>query len=211
MRPSQKQRLYILDYLSSTKDGVNMNTLKKLLDSASKKGYSDTETFNIIASMGRDQDDLLTIQIVKNVDGGGTMVVHENYWLTPKGKDYIYDLQHSEPEEAYDLMPDENDINNTSNDQQTKGRNSAMYSRQDSERINNSIHQILQLKEQLPDRDDKIQLEELSALLRKLLSGEEQPKTGLLRKYHGFLDRTHKITSPVVSPIIVEAFSPLIF
>lgn len=77
--------------------------------------------------------------------------------------------------------------------------------------IDNSIHQLIELKSELPNSVDPQQLDELAKLLKQMIAGQVKPEPGALKKFGNFLDKTWKIISPVAAPLIVEAFKPIIF
>lgn len=211
MRPSDKRKKFILDYLTKAQSEVNLASLKDLIDKARQAGFTENQIFEEVDNMGSNNDGLLTSEIVHGFGGGGTLVAHKDYWITDKGEDYLYNLEH--PEEGGFFNVSTFNIENQNNNGPTIFGDHASLSDDHSSTvdIDNSIHQLIKLKPELPDSVDPHQLDELAVLLKQMIAGQVKPEPGALKKFGNFLDKTWKVISPVAAPLIVAAFKPIIF
>jgi hypothetical protein len=215
MRPSDKRRLFILQYLSERNHDSHKSVLINLFSEGQKLGYASDKLEKSFESMDDQNDYLLNIRMMSPVgmpNPVDRIGLQGNSWLTQDGEDYLYELQNPE-EGGLPLQMSTFNIENLNNNGQAAFGDHASLSDNHSTNIDtdNSIHQLIELKSELPNSVDPQQLDELAKLLKQMIAGQVKPEPGALKKFGTFLDKTWKIISPVAAPLIVEAFKPIIF
>ncbi|MEN2307884.1 MULTISPECIES: hypothetical protein [Lentilactobacillus] len=215
MRPSDKRRLFILQYLSERNHDSHKSVLINLFSEGQKLGYASEKLEESFESMDNHHDYLLNIEMMSVIGMPNPIervVLLGHSWLTQDGEDYLYELQNPE-EGGSTLQMSTFNIENLNNNGQAAFGDHASLSDNHSTNvdIDNSIHQLIELKSELPNSVDPQRLDELAKLLKQMIAGQVKPEPGALKKFGNFLDKTWKIISPVAAPLIVEAFKPIIF
>lgn len=207
MKPSEVKQKAILEFLSKCSP-VNRDQIQELFTSLSDR-FEPEVIFQELEEMDMQHEKLIQMIISPVLNGNPGIAINSNKrWLTSKGDDRLYSL--TQPEEEKNVSTNFNfNAPVTANGQQTFG-NIANQSVDNSIHISktwntdNSIHQLLKVKSELPDSSDQQTLEELARVLKSTMDSTDDPKPGFLSKFSGFLDKTWTIVSPVVAPFLVE-------
>ena len=118
-------------------------------------------------------------------------------------------IQH--PDEESSLNEQSINIGTLNNTGQAAFGDNASFTDNHSTNIDNSVHQLLSVENQLSDEADKELLHQLAATLESALKSAENPKPKFLSKFKNFIDKTWKITGPVITPLLVELGKRIFF
>ncbi|MCH5463515.1 hypothetical protein HC026_12130 [Lactobacillus sp. LC28-10] len=209
MKPGDRRKLFILKYLSKPSLPVTPEAVNGMLKAGEKIGESSDKLLEDLVNMDFKHDDYLTAQFEEDLQGNISVYAVKEYWITTKGENLLYELQN--PETNHPTQKSSYSIgvfNNNGN--AAVGDNNAIINTQ-TLNIDNSIHQLLSVKDQLSSDEDKAQLEALASELRSALNGSDTPKPHFLSKFKNFFDKSWKIISPVVTPLLVEIAKRMIF
>lgn len=204
MKPSEEKQKAILEFLSKCSP-VNGNQIKELITNLSSRFDSEV-IFQELEEMDMNHEGLVQIIISPTIGGNPAIGINSNNrWLTSKGDDHLYSLTH--PEEDKKMSTNFNfngPVNSTG--QQTFGNitNQSVNNSTNTWNTDNSIHQLLKVKNELPDSSDQQTLEDLASTLKSVMNSSEIPQPGFLSKFSKFLDKTWQTVNPVITPFLVE-------
>ncbi|WP_430490992.1 hypothetical protein [Lactiplantibacillus pentosus] len=206
MKPSELKQLIILDYLSGADRNIQYSKIYEQLSSKLSAEQLNQE----LVEMDLKHQKLLNISFMPTLSGNVPSRDANYPWLTSKGDDRLYELKN--PDQSSTVSTNNYNFNGpvNSNGSQNFGNIHAQNLDESTTTIykswntDSSIHKIIEVKQQLSDIQDQQTLQELADILKNVLDNQEPPKPGFLSKFSGFLDKTWKITSPVIAPVLAE-------
>lgn len=206
MKPSDERRLFLLSELANPVNRPDSEQINSVLKRGEDNGFSSDLLIDEIQNMDSQHEGLLTVQLAPTLGGPPVLAISQNYWLTSKGEDYLYKLQHPGSNEGDESSMSGIHIDTINNNGQAAFGDYSSFTDNHSQTINidESIHQLLSIENQLPDNSDKEQLRDLAAELESALKSSETPKPKFLSRFKNFIGKTWEITGPVITPLLVE-------
>lgn len=206
MKPSEQKQLIILDHLSGADRNIQYSKIYEQLSSKLSAEQLNQE----LVEMDLKHQKLLNLTLIPTLSGNVASRNTDYPWLTSKGEDRLYELKN--PDQSSNVSTNNYNFNGPVNSKGSQNFGNIHTQNVDEStttiyknwNTDNSIHKIIEVKQQLSDIQDQQTLQDLADILKNVLDNQEPPKPGFLSKFSGFLDKTWKITSPVIAPVLAE-------
>ncbi|WP_283679294.1 hypothetical protein [Lentilactobacillus sp. Marseille-Q4993] len=193
MDESEKMREFILSYLDTQVNNVNLKTVRQLIDFGKNNQFSAPSILKELLVMDKKHEGILSATFeIDYVDGVNLFNNSASHWLTDTGKEYFQKLKERSTQSA---------------------ENSFMESEPDSfeNEYDGYLNQLLSAKTKMQSEKDKITLQEFTLELRHLLTDNKQLTQNSLEKFQPFINRNWKELSTPMMPILVELSKRFLF
>jgi hemerythrin len=206
MSPNDEREKFILNFLYDRNEDNDFIKVFKGLFERGKSQFGCAQLESSLEEMDQQHQNLLNIVLMGQTgyhDPINRIRQVKTFLVTSAGEKRLDELNNPKSDE---LMQSFNFNGPVSNNGQTSFGNNNVFSDDHSStfNINNSINQLLQIKDDLPDKHDQRQLEEFANALKELYENENKDFSHPLSKFKNFLNRTWATVSPAVAPLLVE-------
>ncbi len=189
MDNNQKMREFILSYLDTQVNEINLKTVHKLVNYGKNNEFNAPDILAELLKMDYMHEKLLNSYFeIDFIDGVNLFANHASEWLTESGKACLEELKKA------------NDIDHLSTIQATSDSEFEGY-----------LSQLLNAKNKMLNERDKITLQEFIIELRHLLSENKVLEKNALSKFQPFISRNWQILSTPMMPILVELSRRFLF
>ena len=186
MEFEDKMREFILSFLETQPNQVNLKTVQKLIDYGKNNHYTAPKILNELYKMDQKHEQVLTATLdVDYVDGVKLFSNHAEKWLTPKGSAYLDQLKHLQNKADTMDFPGKTEI----------------YENTD---FDGYLSQLTSDSKTLKSQSERLTLQEFALELRHLLTDTKKLDKGALNKFKPFVDRNWTSLSTPMTPILVE-------
>lgn len=179
-------REFILSFLDTQPNHVDLKTVQKLIDYGKNNKYTAPMLLTQLNQMDDAHEKVLTVTFdVDFIDGVKLFNNHATKWLTDKGKAYIQELKRAQSKaETIDFPKD---------DTQTESTEFDGY-----------LSQLMSVGKSMKSQSERLTLQEFALELRHLLTDTKKLDKGALNKFKPFVDRYWNELSTPMTPILVE-------
>ncbi len=179
-------REFILSFLDTQPNHVDLKTVQKLIDYGKNNKYTAPMLLTQLNQMDDAHEKVLTVTFdVDFIDGVKLFNNHATKWLTDKGKAYIQELKRAQSKaETIDFPKD---------DTQTESTEFDGY-----------LSQLMSVGKSMKSQSERLTLQEFALELRHLLTDTKKLDKGALNKFKPFVDRNWNELSTPMTPILVE-------
>lgn len=179
-------REFILSFLDTQPNHVDLKTVQKLIDYGKNNKYTTPMLLTQLNQMDDAHEKVLTVTFdVDFIDGVKLFNNHATKWLTDKGKAYIQELKRAQSKaETIDFPKD---------DTQTESTEFDGY-----------LSQLMSVGKSMKSQSERLTLQEFALELRHLLTDTKKLDKGALNKFKPFVDRNWNELSTPMTPILVE-------
>ncbi|AEB74118.1 hypothetical protein KE627_03500 [Lentilactobacillus buchneri] len=179
-------REFILSFLDTQPNHVDLKTVQKLIDYGKNNKYTAPMLLTQLNQMDDAHEKVLTVTFdVDFIDGVKLFNNHATKWLTDKGKAYIQELKRAQNKaETIDFPKD---------DTQTESTEFDGY-----------LSQLMSVGKSMKSQSERLTLQEFALELRHLLTDTKKLDKGALNKFKPFVDRNWNELSTPMTPILVE-------
>lgn len=179
-------REFILSFLDTQPNHVDLKTVQKLIDYGKNNKYTAPILLTQLNQMDDAHEKVLTVTFdVDFIDGVKLFNNHATKWLTDKGKAYIQELKRAQSKaETIDFPKD---------DTQTESTEFDGY-----------LSQLMSVGKSMKSQSERLTLQEFALELRHLLTDTKKLDKGALNKFKPFVDRNWNELSTPMTPILVE-------
>lgn len=186
MEFEDRMREFILSFLDTQPNHVDLKTVQKLIDYGKNNKYTAPMLLTQLNQMDDAHEKVLTVTFdVDFIDGVKLFNNHATKWLTDKGKAYIQELKRAQNKaETIDLPKD---------DTQTESTEFDGY-----------LSQLMSVGKSMKSQSERLTLQEFALELRHLLTDTKKLDKGALNKFKPFVDRNWNELSTPMTPILVE-------
>ncbi|MCD2257294.1 hypothetical protein ACNAN0_01615 [Agrilactobacillus fermenti] len=196
MNPSEKKREFLLSFLDTQANQVNLKTIRRLIEFGKNNYYTVPEILTELVSMDQKHEKILTITLIVDYIGGAKLFNNDaTHWLTASGKAYLQRLKAEEAHQHQQSLPEQ-------------FVSAVNYDAHIYEQL---LTQLMQFKNDLPTEKDRVLLQELALDLRHLLTGSKTLERGSLSKFKHFINLNWDKFSPYLEPILLEFARVLLF
>lgn len=186
MEFEDRMREFVLSFLETQSDQVNLKTVQTLIDYGKNNNYRAPKILNELAKMDQKHEEVLTATFdVDFVDGVKLFDNHASKWLTKKGSNYLQELKHEQSKNDTIDFPQEDALS-------------------DATQFDGYLAQLTSIRSSLKSQSDKVTLQEFALELRHLLADTKKLDKGALNKFKPFVDRNWNELSTPMTPILVE-------
>ncbi|MCB5223199.1 hypothetical protein [Lactiplantibacillus pentosus] len=193
MSQTDKMREFILSYLETQPNQVNLATVRKLIGYGKNNDYSVPNILNELLVMDQKHEAILTaIFDVDFVDGVKLFNNQATRWLTPKGINYLQELKHGSASQPTIQLS-------------TNNKNRA------AQKYDGYLAQLISAKATMQTEADQVTLQEFSLDLRHLLTDNKKLECGALNKFSPFVQRNWQELSTPMTPIFMELSRRFLF
>lgn len=186
MEFEDRMREFILSFLDTQPNHVDLKTVQKLIDYGKNNKYTAPMLLTQLNQMDDAHEKILTVTFdVDFIDGVKLFNNHATKWLTDKGKAYIQELKRAQNKaETIDFPKD---------DTQTESTEFDGY-----------LSQLMSVGKSMKSQSERLTLQEFALELRHLLTDTKKLDKGALNKFKPFVDRNWNELSTPMTPILVE-------
>lgn len=186
MEFEDRMREFILSFLDTQPNHVDLKTVQKLIDYGKNNKYTAPMLLTQLNQMDDAHEKVLTVTFdVDFIDGVKLFNNHATKWLTDKGKAYIQELKRAQNKaETIDFPKD---------DTQTESTEFDGY-----------LSQLMSVGKSMKSQSERLTLQEFALELRHLLTDTKKLDKGALNKFKPFVDRNWNELSNPMTPILVE-------
>ncbi|GEP14552.1 hypothetical protein [Lentilactobacillus buchneri] len=186
MEFEDRMREFILSFLDTQPNHVDLKTVQKLIDYGKNNKYTAPMLLTQLNQMDDAHEKVLTVTFdVDFIDGVKLFNNHATKWLTDKGKAYIQELKRAQNKaETIDFPKD---------DTQTESTEFDGY-----------LSQLMSVGKSMKSQSERLTLQEFALELRHLLTDTKKLDKGALNKFKPFVDRNWNELSTPMTPILVE-------
>ncbi|WP_258431355.1 hypothetical protein [Lentilactobacillus buchneri] len=186
MEFEDRMREFILSFLDTQPNHVDLKTVQKLIDYGKNNKYTAPMLLTQLNQMDDAHEKILTVTFdVDFIDGVKLFNNHATKWLTDKGKAYIQELKRAQSKaETIDFPKD---------DTQTESTEFDGY-----------LSQLMSVVKSMKSQSERLTLQEFALELRHLLTDTKKLDKGALNKFKPFVDRNWNELSTPMTPILVE-------
>lgn len=186
MEFEDRMREFILSFLETQPNQVNLKTVQKLIDYGKNNNYRAPQILNELAKMDQKHEQVLTATFdIDFVDGVKLFDNHADNWLTDKGTAYLKELKHQQSNsDTVDFPKEEAQLETT--------------------QFDGYLTQLTAIRSTLKSQSEKVTLQEFALELRHLLTDTKKLDKGALNKFKPFVDRNWNELSTPMTPILVE-------
>lgn len=186
MEFEDRMREFILSFLDTQPNHVDLKTVQKLIDYGKNNKYTAPMLLTQLNQMDDAHEKVLTVTFdVDFIDGVKLFNNHATKWLTDKGKAYIQELKRAQSKaETIDFPKD---------DTQTESTEFDGY-----------LSQLMSVGKSMKSQSERLTLQEFALELRHLLTDTKKLDKGALNKFKPFVDRNWNELSTPMTPILVE-------
>ncbi|BEJ52142.1 hypothetical protein [Lentilactobacillus buchneri] len=186
MEFEDRMREFILSFLDTQPNHVDLKTVQKLIDYGKNNKYTAPMLLTQLNQMDDAHEKILTVTFdVDFIDGVKLFNNHATKWLTDKGKAYIQELKRAQSKaETIDFPKD---------DTQTESTEFDGY-----------LSQLMSVGKSMKSQSERLTLQEFALELRHLLTDTKKLDKGALNKFKPFVDRNWNELSTPMTPILVE-------
>lgn len=205
MTPSDVKRKIVLDFLFEHNHQVDSQIFRQLFEFAKEKEFSYYETALLVNQMDNEQGHEGLLQIKYPLDPQGFGVLNTSLattWISLKGEDYLDNLNN--PQEIPSTINQTFQVTNNGNASFGNNNENSFSDDHSVNKVNVQVDKLLTYKSKFDSASDQANLEELANSLRQLLTSDEVPKPGALKKFGGFINKTWSIIQPVAAPLLVQ-------
>lgn len=186
MEFEDRMREFILSFLETQPNHVNLKTVQTLIDYGKNNYYRAPKILNELAKMDQKHEQVLTTTFdVDFVDGVKLFDNHATKWLTEKGSAYLQELKHQQSTADKIDLPHEDAVSEAT-------------------QFDGYLSQLTSVKNSLKSQSEKVTLQEFALELRHLLADTKKLDKGVLNKFKPFVDRNWNELSTPMTPILVE-------
>lgn len=192
MSQNDKMREFILSYLETQPNQVNLQTIRKLIEYGKNNDYGAPNILIELLKMDDKHEGILAATFdVDFVDGVKLFTNKATRWLTPEGLKYLSDLKHGENAHS--------DIKLADDDKRT------------AQKYDGYLQQLISAKGNMQTESDQVTLQEFSLDLRHLLTDNKKLERGALNKFNPFVERNWQELSTPMTPIFMELSKRFLF
>lgn len=186
MEFEDRMREFILSFLDTQPNHVDLKTVQKLIDYGKNNKYTAPMLLTQLNQMDDAHEKVLTVTFdVDFIDGVKLFNNHATKWLTDKGKAYIQELKRAQSKaETIDFPKD---------DTQTESTEFDGY-----------LSQLMSVGKSMKSQSERLTLQEFALELRHLLTDTKKLDKGALNKFKPFVDRNWNELSAPMTPILAE-------
>lgn len=186
MEFEDRMREFILSFLDTQPNHVDLKTVQKLIDYGKNNKYTAPMLLTQLNQMDDAHEKVLTVTFdVDFIDGVKLFNNHATKWLTDKGKAYIQELKRAQNKaETIDFPKD---------DTQTESTEFDGY-----------LSQLMSVGKSMKSQSERLTLQEFALELRHLLTDTKKLDKGALNKFKPFVDRNWNELSAPMTPILAE-------
>ncbi|WP_268913457.1 hypothetical protein [Lentilactobacillus sp. SPB1-3] len=191
MNNKLKMREFILTYLSTQANKINLQIVKNLINYGKNNNFTATSILNELFEMDSKHSGWLNATIeIDYVDGVILFSNHATEWLSPSGYSYLHEIQ---------SYKEQNDFNSSKEHLTNK--------------FEKELNSLLKTKVKLKNEHDKVTLQELIIELRHNLNqnDHDQLKINSLKKFKPFVSDNWDTLSEPMKPILVELANRFLF
>lgn len=193
LNSQNKKREFILSYLETQLNQVNLKTIRQLIEFGKSNDYSAPEILHELLKMDQKHEAILTVTLdVDFVDGVNLFNNNADRWLTPKGSKFLQALKVQESKSIHADLG-----------QRTQHSSDTAY--------DGYLTQLIACKCKMQTETDKVTLQEFTIDLRHLLTDNKKLEEGALNKFEPFMERNYRDLSTPMTPILVELARRFLF
>ncbi|GEP24647.1 hypothetical protein [Lentilactobacillus diolivorans] len=193
MKTDDKKREFILSYLETQLNQVNLKTVRQLIEFGKNNDYSAPDLLNELTIMDQKHERILTATFVLDfVDGVNLFNNKATSWLTAKGQKYLQSLK----------LKESQSIHSNFAPRKASGSETA---------YDGYLTQLIACKNKMQTEADKVTLQEFTIDLRHLLTDSKKLEEGALSKFQPFVERNYRDLSTPMTPILVELSRRFLF
>lgn len=186
MEFEDRMREFILSFLETQPNQVNLKTVQKLIDYGKNNNYRAPRILNELAKLDQKHEQVLTATFdIDFVDGVKLFDNHATKWLTPKGEAYLQELKQQQSKNDAINFPHEEAVSEAT-------------------QFDGYLSQLTSISGSLKSQSEKVTLQEFALELRHLLADTKKLDKGALNKFKPFVDRNWNQLSMPMTPILVE-------
>lgn len=193
MQTDDKKREFILSYLETQLNQVNLKVVRQLIEFGKNNNYSAPDILSELVSMDQKHEKILTATFeLDYVDGVKLFSNNASHWLTPDGRNYLRQLKLQESHAIHsNFIPGDAGSTNTAYD--------------------GYLSQLIACKDKMQTEADKVTLQEFTIDLRHLLTDSKKLEEGALNKFQPFVERNWRDLATPMNPILVELSRRFLF
>lgn len=193
MQTDDKKREFILSYLETQFNQVNLKVVRQLIEFGKNNNYSAPDILSELVSMDQKHEKILTATFeLDYVDGVKLFSNKASHWLTSDGRNYLRKLKLQESHAIHSNF-NAGDAGNT---------NTA---------YDGYLSQLIACKGKMQTEADKVTLQEFTIDLRHLLTDSKKLEEGALNKFQPFIERNWRDLATPMNPILVELSRRFLF
>lgn len=193
METDDKKREFILSYLETQPNQVNLKVVRQLIEFSKNNNYAAPDILYELMLMDQTHEKILTATFdLDFVDGVKLFNNKADRWLTDRGQKYLQSLKLQESQSIHsNLDPGNAGDTNTAYD--------------------GYLTQLIACKDKMQTEADKVTLQEFTIDLRHLLTDSKKLEEGALNKFQPFIERNWRDLSTPMTPILVELSRRFLF
>ncbi|MCV3740591.1 hypothetical protein OF387_05040 [Lentilactobacillus hilgardii] len=193
METDDKKREFILSYLETQPNQVNLKVVRQLIEFSKNNNYAAPDILYELMLMDQTHEKILTATFdLDFVDGVKLFNNKADRWLTDRGQKYLQSLKLQENQSIHsNLDPGNAGDTNTAYD--------------------GYLTQLIACKDKMQTEADKVTLQEFTIDLRHLLTDSKKLEEGALNKFQPFIERNWRDLSTPMTPILVELSRRFLF
>ncbi len=193
METDDKKREFILSYLETQVNQVNLKVVRQLIEFSKNNNYKAPDILSELTLMDQNHEKILTVTFdLDYVDGVKLFNNKADHWLTKHGQRYLQQLKLAETQALHVSL----DTGNTASDDTT---------------YDGYLTQLISCRDKMQTEADKVTLQEFTIDLRHLLTDSKKLEEGALNKFQPFIERNWRILSTPMTPILVELSRRFLF
>lgn len=193
MSQNDKMREFILSYLETQPNQVNLATVRKLIGYGTNNDYGAPDILKQLLAMDQNHEAILTATFdVDFVDGVKLFNNKATRWLTAKGTKYFQNLKHGSVGQSTIHLSANNEKHTT-------------------QKYDGYLSQLISAKNVMQTESDQVTLQEFSLDLRHLLTDNKKLERGALNKFSPFVQRNCQELSTPMTPIFMELSRRFLF